>query len=522
VVAHVLRLRLALLLGALRGDRRHIIRAVAGVLVVILLTAAGCWGLTVAAEESVADLRIVLIGGGVSLFLAFLLAGVLTGGEDPVDPRRFVVFGLREVTLTGALVLAGLVSVPVFALAALAITAAVLGGDAGASVPGVVTAALVSILTCALAARVGFASIAVLAPRRRRTLRRGVALLALLAVVIPAAFGVVTITGWGGTRLADVLGDVTDVLALAPGGASWAVLAPDGGAGEALAWTVAIATLVALGGVFFALAIRLQRHTPAASAQRDRGRLGWFALMPGTPGGAIAARSMLYWLHDRRYLTNVVIVPIAAVIVVVPLLVAGVPLGTAILLPVPLVALFLGWLPHDDVAYDSTAVWMHVAAGVPGVSDRVGRLAPLLLLGTPFLAVAVPLAVAVNGDWTLLPALAGVCAGLFFSGLGLSSISSVISPYAVTRPGDSPFRQPQRTGSSGLIAQGGVFIGALGASAPALWLAWLTLTRSSEYAIWALMSGIAAGAIVLIAGVSIGSLVFGRRGGRLLEFAETA
>ncbi|WP_409047110.1 hypothetical protein AB2L57_11160 [Microbacterium sp. HA-8] len=521
MVAHVLRLRLALLLGAFRGDRRHIVRSVAGVFVVILLTAGGCWGLTVTAEHSVADLRIVLVGGGFSLFLAFLLAGALTGVEDPLDPRRFVVFGLRETTLTGALVLAGLLSLPVFALAALAVAAVVLVVDAGAPVPGVVAAALVGILTCALAARVGFASVAVLAPRRRRTLRRGIALLALLAVAIPASIGVVAATGWGGAPLTATLAHVTDALALVPGGASWAVLVPGSGE-DALAWTVAIATLAGLGAIFFALAIRLQRHTPAASAQRDRGRLGWFGLMPGTPGGAIAARSMLYWLHDRRYLTNVVIVPIAAVIVVVPLLVAGVPLGTAILLPVPLIALFLGWLPHDDVAYDSTAVWMHVAAGVPGVSDRVGRLAPLLFVGTPVLAVAVPLAVAVNGDWSLLPALAGVCAGLFFSGLGLSSVSSVIAPYAVTRPGDSPFRQPQRTGSSGLIAQAGVFIGALAASAPALWFAWLTFTGSNEHAMWALLSGVAAGAVVLLVGVGIGSLMFSRRGGRLLEFAETA
>src|SRR5690606_1707774 len=163
----------------------------------------------------------------------------------------------------------------------------------------------------------------------------------------------------------------------------------------------------------------------------ERAGLGWFAVAPGTPGGAIAARSIVYWLRDRRYLVNAAVIPVAAAIALVPPpvagvplslvillpvpvvglffgwlppndlaarsivywlrdrrylvnaavipvaaaialvppLVAGVPLSLVILLPVPIVALFFGWLPHNDIAYDSTAVWMHIASGVRGVSD---------------------------------------------------------------------------------------------------------------------------------------------------------
>ena len=43
-----------------------------------------------------------------------------------------------------------------------------------------------------------------------------------------------------------------------------------------------------------------------------------------------------------------------------------------------------------------------------------------------------------------LPALAGICLSRFLCGLGLSSIASVVAPYAVSRPGESPFRQPPR------------------------------------------------------------------------------
>ena len=46
-------------------------------------------------------------------------------------------------------------------------------------------------------------------------------------------------------------------------------------------------------------------------------------------------------------------------------------------------ACFLGWSLHNDVAYDRTAIWLHVASGVRGVADRVGRLVPVLIVGIP-------------------------------------------------------------------------------------------------------------------------------------------
>jgi ABC-2 type transport system permease protein len=198
-----------------------------------------------------------------------------------------------------------------------------------------------------------------------------------------------------------------------------------------------------------------------------------------------------------------------------------VPPELVALVPVPFAALFLGWLPHDDLAYDSTAVWMHIASGVRGVSDRVGRLVPVLLVGVPLLAVAIPVATTLHGRWAVLPALTGVCAALFLSGLGLSSISSVVAPYAVSRPGESPFQQPQRTSSVGAVAQGAVMLGALVLSAPVLWCGWLALQGDTDAAEMALWGGLAIGLGVLLVGITIGAIAFERRGGRLMEFAES-
>ena len=193
---------------------------------------------------------------------------------------------------------------------------------------------------------------------------------------------------------------------------------------------------------------------------RERGGLGWFAVAPGTPGGAVAARSLMYWLRDRRYIVNLLVIPVAAALTVVPLLIAGVPLEIVALVPVPFVALFLGWLPHNDLAYDSTAVWMHIASGVRGVSDRIGRLVPVLLIGIPLLAVldsVRDLAARPLGA----PARDGRACARRCSCAASGSRASRRSSRRTrsSRPGESPFQQPQRTGAGSAIAQGIVMLG---------------------------------------------------------------
>jgi ABC-2 type transport system permease protein len=97
----------------------------------------------------------------------------------------------------------------------------------------------------------------------------------------------------------------------------------------------------------------------------------------------------------------------------------------------------------------------------------------------------------------------------------------VVAPYAVSRPGESPFQQPQRTSASGAIAQGSVMAGALVVSAPVLWCGWLALQGDTDAANTAPWGGLAIGLVVLVVGVGIGAIAFERRGGRLMEFAES-
>jgi ABC-2 type transport system permease protein len=520
VAAHVLQLRFALLIGGLRGDAAHVGRVVVGLLLLVAATIAACWGIFSMRDAATDVLLTVTVVGGTAVTLGFALAPLIVGATDPLDPRRFIVLGLPANRLAATLAVAAFISVPTAVITAVAICLGIVWGEKGVSWPAVTVGVVLAVATCVLLARVGMALTALFLRERRSRELSGLFVLVLLVVVVPVGVFFASLE-WRG-RVPSQLTEAVDVLALTPFGAAWALpgrVAQGDGVGPNL--LVAVLTVVGLSALWMLLVRRLLSTTERPVSTRERGGLGWFAVAPGTPSGAVAARSLVYWLRDRRYLVNIVVIPIAAVLTAVPLLVAGVPPEIVALVPVPIIALFLGWLPHNDLAYDSTAVWMHIASGIRGASDRIGRLVPVLLIGVPLLAVAIPIAVSLHGRWALLPAMAGVCLSLFLVGLGLSSISSVVAPYAVSRPGESPFQQPQRVGAGGAIAQGVVMVGAIVLSAPALWWGWLALTDDIEAATMALWGGLAIGVVVLIVGIAIGSAVFERRSGRLMEFAES-
>ncbi|MCP2636554.1 hypothetical protein K0817_008220 [Microbacterium sp. HD4P20] len=519
MAAHVLRLRLALLLGTVRGRPAHVVRVVAGLVILAAATAAACWAMLTMRDAETEVVLAVTVLGGSGVTLGFALAPLIGAAEDPLDPRRFALLPPSRGRLAAVLAVVGLVSVPVLVLVSIAVCAAIVWSDHG--VPPVFTTLglVLGVVTCSLVARVCMALASLFLRERRSRELSGVFVLVVLVVVVPVGVFLASLE-WEGT-VPPQLVEAVSTLALTPLGAAWALPGVGATGGQVwLTFAIAAATVAVLGLLWAWAVHRLLTTTERPLSTRDRGGLGWFAVAPGTPGGAIAARSLHYWFGDRRYVVNALIIPVAAAITVVPLLIAGVPPEIVVLVPVPFAALFLGWLPHNDVAYDSTAVWMHVASGVRGVSDRVGRLVPVLLVGAPLLAVAVPIAVSMHGRWALLPAMVGVCASLFLAGLGLSSVSSVLAPYPVSRPGESPFQQPQRTSATSAVAQALVMVGALALAAPALWWSWRALNDQTGAATTAMWTGIGVGVTVLVIGVVVGALAFERRGGRIMEFAE--
>ncbi|REJ04346.1 hypothetical protein DY023_15720 [Microbacterium bovistercoris] len=520
MVAHVLRLRLALLAGSLRTG--HPVRTVAGLLAVAALTVATCVAVLSLSDGTLQTARSVIVLGGAAVFLAFLLGPVLVGTSDQLDPRKFAVFGVDERRMPWMLALASVISIPSAALIAVGVCVMIVGIGFGAPWPVAVLSTLLGVAVAIVAARIGMAVSALLLPERRSRELTALFALALIVIAFPVAVFFASMA-WDGA-VPQAVATATSIIGVTPLGAAQGFLFSVADGDIAAAWLSAIVGVLTAAGAAVLwewLVRRLLTTVERPVAARERSGLGWFAVLPSNAFGAVAARSLVYWLRDRRYIVNVIVVPIAGILTVLPLVVAGVPVAIAALIPAPLIALFLGWLPHNDVAYDSTAIWVHIASGMKGVADRLGRLVPMVLLALPLLAVAVSITLAVVGDWSLLMPFTGVVACLFLSALGMSSLSSVIAPYAVSRPGDSPFQQPQRSASYGSYGAALSLLAALVLTIPAGWLFVLTLLEGDRHGPATFWTGIIVGVLALAAGVSLGGRIFEHSGERLMEFAET-
>ncbi|WP_309129063.1 hypothetical protein [Microbacterium sp.] len=520
MVAHVLRLRLALLAGSLRGDR--VWRSALTMLAAIAVTVMVCMATLGLGSAPEATARTVIVLGGAATFLAFLLGPMLTGTPDQLDPRRFGPFGVDERRMPWTLTLAALVSIPSLVLLAVGACVVTVAVAHGVAWPAAVLSVVISVLCTALAARIGMAVSAILLPERRS--RELTVLFTIPVIVIAFPFAAYFASmEWDGNVPGGVAA-ATSIVGYTPLAAPQAFLFHLAAGETAAAWgsgLIALTSLAALAALWAYLVRHLLTTTERPVAARERSGLGWFGPLPDNAFGAVAARSLVYWLRDRRYIVNVIVVPIAGVLTVFPLLVAGVPLSIAALVPVPLMALFFGWLPHNDVAYDSTAVWIHIASGMRGLPDRLGRLVPVLLVAVPVLAIGVSVTLAVISHWALLMPMIGLTVALLFTGFGMSSILSVVAPYAVSRPGDSPFQQPQRSSSHGSYGAAGTFLGALLFSAPTIWLFWLTIVEGGQHAPATFWVGVVTGAVVLLGGAVLGGRIFEHSGERLMEFAET-
>jgi len=463
----------------------------------------------------------VVTVGGALIVLGFLVAPLLFGVDDALDVRRFALIGVPTDRLAVALAVGALASVPSIALIAVAGAQIVTWSRSPTSGLLAAIGAPIIVATCVLGARVASAAASLLLATRRARDLTGVVgiLLIVLASPVIALLAAVDWTDGG----FDALGGIADAVGWTPIGAVWAMPGADAlgdGSASMIRLFEAVAFVVVLALAWRAL-VGLTLVTPqrVAVAHEFTG-IGWFSRLPATPTGAIAARSFTYWARDPRYRISLVIVPVVPLAMFVPLLVVGVPLSDLWLLPVPVAALFLGWFLHNDVSADHTAVWLHVASGTRGVADRIGRILPVLVVGTPLVVLAAIGCAALYGDQRAAPALVGVSVCILLTGLGLSSIMSALFPYPSTRPGDNPFQQPQSAGATGGVVQGASFVVVLLLSAPAFVLGVMSLfSPASRSGWWALLVGVGVGLLVLAAGIAIGARVFSRRGPELLAFA---
>lgn len=521
MVAQLLRLRADLLAGEVRGSARRSVLVVLGS-IAGLVAAVSVAVETVALRDAAPEVaRSVIVPVGALIAFAFTVVPLVVGRSDQFDPRRFTVFGIGRRDLAVGLGVAGLVGVPVIAVAVVAVGQSVAWmRGAGAGVLGVV-GALLAVATCALLIRVGCAvGSSLIGPHRSRDAGWLVALV-IVALSIPAVSLLLRI-GWVDPAGSEMQ-RVADVAGWTPWGAAWAVPADvaSGRVGEGLAkLAIAVVVVALLVWAWWGIVGRaLDTLDGRARTRRYRG-LGWFDRLGSTPVAAVAARALTYWGRDPRYRTSYLII-VFVPLVVIPLGVAGVPWHWTALVPLPLMALIAGFLPHNDVSYDNTAVWLHVASGAPGWSDRLGRLVPVLTVGLPAIVAGAAVSAWLFGDPIAFPVLIGVSASSLLAGLGLSSVVSVLLPYPTVRPGDHPFQQPQAAGVVATVAQSSMVVGIVVCTVPAAWLAVLAFADGpAPWDLLTLVVGVLVGVVVLVAGVVAGGRLFDRHGPDLLAAAQ--
>ena len=512
MVDHILRLKLAVLGSAFRG-RGRAGRAVAAV---VLVAAAGGSILFGATEFRPADLgdRSALVIIASVLALALAISPLTSGLGSAVEPRRFASYPVPPHRLALGLGLAGAVGIPGVLSSVLAAGLAI--GWAGtptalaavaAGILGAIAIILTSLYLVAVAAQL---AVSASTARVVTQLARG---LVVVCVVTAGTTALVANRG----RDTEALAGLAEFLGSTPLGMLWAAPAgPPSVLGARLLGGLVLVVVMAAGWVW-TVGRLLETPQRIRLATRRHG-LGIFDFSPSTPSGVIAARSIVYWTRDPRYSAALLALPIGPALMMLTLLIAGVPLSVLWLLPLPVIALFLGWFSHNDVAYDDTALWLHVVADVRGSADRWGRAVPPLLIGMLILGLGAPLVSLWTGIDGVFPALLGISGGLLLTGIGVSSVASALAPYPAARPGSGPFDQPPIASVAAGWSQGLSLAVILSVMAPSLVIAWWGI---SEDPAWLPIAGLAGGATgvgMLALGVLIGGRVFRRRAPELLDF----
>lgn len=536
MVAELLRLKVRLLANAFRVPGAAAWAAF-GILLAAACVALFWTGGALAAElDAVTRHRIVVIAG-VLVSLGAFLVPVVVARSQLMHPRALRLFGLRGISIAGALLLTTLVG-PALLLVPLAL--APLAVWTGPAATAAALAAPLIVLEGVLAARVGVVIGA--------ALRHHPAVAALIRVVAAVLFvaGLVVIAAhlapmiaerlpgsWWPVVLSLVVASaplrdpgITDALTALPLGAFWRTpshtAAGDGALVQQDLWLGAL-TIVVLASLWAASLAYQLRPTRRVPRERDALVTRWFRRPPSTPVGAVAARSFAYWSRDPRYRTALVVLPVVPAVTLPAMWLGGIPMSIAVLVPLPIVVLVLAWgTLHNDVALDSTALWTQLAAHTRGVHDRIGRMLPVLAIGVVVVLVGVPLTAWAHGDWRITPAMFGVCGAVLLGGIGVSSLVSARFLYPATRPGDPPFQQPQVPGASGSGIQFWSLALILLVASPAVAAMVLHLLGAPGPVSWtwvALVLGLAAGGGMLVAGIRAGAAAYDRRAPELLEFA---
>jgi ABC-2 type transport system permease protein len=516
VVANLLRLRLLLLKNTLLRSPWQLVAVIIGALYGLGVLFGVTVGLFALSAAPVGIARVVVVLAGSAVVLGWVVIPLLASGIDQtLEPARLVTFPIPLNTLLLGLAVGGLVGVPgiVTMLAALA-TAGTWWRQPFVAVIAAVCAILAA-LTCVVGSRAVTTLSSTFTSGRR--FREAAGFIAFIPLVL---LGPIVVSLSTGIRTAtDALPGLAEALAWTPLGALWAVPS-DVASGH---WGAALARF-AIGLASLALLVLLWRRslavalvTPAHTTTRTRGlgKLGLLSVFPATPAGAVAARSLTYWIRDPRYTRQLLVVPLIPVLMFFYSRYGALELLNSV---GPLVALLLSLSIFTDLSYEGTAFTTQVVSGIRGRDDRLGRAAALASFGLPVVIALSVASVWISDSWPVLPGLLGVSIGIFLSGLGVSSFTSSRIIIPVPSPGDNPFKAAPGAGFTTALTTFATWSVLAVLVIPELVLAIVGSATGVAPLGWtALAVGILLGSLLLAVGIRTGGARLDRASPELLE-----
>ena len=503
MVGILLRLRFRVLANTLARNPFQLTAVILGGVLATLSLLVAVAGLIVASTAPPQATQAVVVVGGAALVLGWLVVPLLFDGVDrTLDPVKLARFPLRTGQLMLAMFVVGATWIPGILTIAASIATAVAWRDEPAAAGAAVVTGLIGAATCIAGSRL-MTSVAGALLQGRGGVR--IALGVLIVVVIALALALATAGGRAG--LVNRLTAAVDVVGWTPLGAAWSVpgrIALADPAGAAVALCIAIGTLAGVLGLWRAAlgaggTVRGDRSARAAVGGR-LGPLGW---MPATPAGAVAARSLIYWLRDSRQSRQLILLPVLPALLLVWWQLFG--FDWMAIAAGPLVASLLPLATFAALSYDGTAFAAHLAAGARGVDDRLGRAAALLLIAAPavvIVQVAVAVVIGRAGD---LPALLGLSLCTLLVATGVVSVSSARFVVPVARPGRNPFSAQPGAAMVSIFASYGVALVTVVLTLPIVVLTVAALVTGSVPVGWAALAcGVVLGGAVTLSGILLG------------------
>jgi ABC-2 type transport system permease protein len=521
VVGLIVRLRFAMWCTAMSRSALHLTSSILGGLAALGVLAVLGPGLVLLSQR---PLRITALT--VPLFTVItvmwtVLSLIATGVDAILDPARFSVLPLRAGELARGLLAAACTGIPAVMLIGLAL--AQVGSWLGypAAVPAALVAAVLGVLTAILLSRAVTSALArVMTTRVGRVL--GAAVVAGVTL-IPLTMNTLLTTGTLGADLTTFDATKSAVVASwTPFGWAWA-LPFDVATGRWMSFVVHLALAVAFVALLHAVWVRLLARTLSSPLTSSGGqRIGNGRLLPvllGTsPTASIAARRVRAWYRDSR------LVGIALRTFVLPVffVVQAVFTGTPGLAGVGLVtlAVFAGLTLMNDLAFDGPAWWLHVAVGVRGWEDRLGRAIASTVVFGPVVVLTFVVSVVLGVISNPLSWLTVVVVS-FFASLGLAVAVGAVLPGTAPRTGGNPFAATSGGAAQGCLTAIVSFVGPMLLTLPAVLV--VIVASGSQVGRWlGLAVGTAYGLGLLAVGVVLGGIRIDRRAPELLGQLATA